>query len=644
MRRLLLSLPVLTTIMLTQLALAEGYNGLGAASVSKETLLQFRPLPLDPTVSRKVQSLVDVRAPGAGMLSPDAKHLFFTWRVTGVSQVWRIDGPKAFPQQMTGGEEPTSLADITPDGRWLVLQRDANGEENPGVYLQPLTGGPLLEVQRKPGIQTRYQFTTADSKYIYFASNDQKPDSYAIYRYEIASGRRVSVFDQPGLWEVADHQADGRLLLQKQTGGQSSEYYEWQPQAAKLVPLLGVGEMDEYTASYGAHDGELIVLTPKLGNFRRLYRWVAGKYTPISPELSWDVSSFDVDPARTHIVYTVNDNGYSKPYALNAANYQPLKLPEFKGADQVRPGRSSQNGRYMTLAVETATAPATSYVYDWQTRQYVQWVVPSNPEIDTRHFARATLEYYAARDGTKIPMFVRRPAKCEPAPCPVLVNFHGGPEGQSVPGFSLSAQLYVDAGFVYVLPNVRGSDGYGKAWLESDNGAKRLDVITDIEDAAHHIRANWGANGKAPKIGIMGGSYGGYSTLVGMTMFSGSYDAGVSNVGMSNLLTFLQNTAPYRRQLRVTKYGDPDKDREALIKLSPITYIDKLSAPLMIIAGASDPRVPVGEAVQMYEAAKQKGVPGKLMIFADEGHGAQKRENIVYTIGHTLQFFERYLK
>ena len=226
----------------------------------------------------------------------------------------------------------------------------------------------------------------------------------------------------------------------------------------------------------------------------------------------------------------------------------------------------------------------------------------------------------------------------------MLVHFHGGPEGQSVPGFSTYAQIFVDAGFVFVEPNVRGSDGYGKAWLHADDGPKRLQVVSDIEDASKYVRSAWAHEGKAPKVGIMGGSYGGYSTLVGMTRFAGAYDAGVANVGMSNLLTFLLNTAPYRRALRASEYGDPEKDRAALVELSPITHIDKLSAPLLLIQGASDPRVPVGEAIQMHDALEKRGVPTKLMVFADEGHGTQKRENKVMEIGHTLSFFERHLK
>jgi dipeptidyl aminopeptidase/acylaminoacyl peptidase len=270
-------------------------------------------------------------------------------------------------------------------------------------------------------------------------------------------------------------------------------------------------------------------------------------------------------------------------------------------------------------------------------------VVPSAPEVDTSRFARAALTSYPARDGTAIPAFVRRPAACPAGPCPVVVEFHGGPEAQTVAGFSARAQLYVDAGFVFVQPNVRGSDGYGKAWLQADDGPRRLAIITDIEDAATWARTTFAKDGVAPRVGITGGSYGGYSTLVGMTMFAGAYDAGVSIVGIANLVTFLENTAPYRRILRVTEYGDPEKDREALVKLSPTSYVDRVKAPLLVQQGASDPRVPVGEAVQIHDALAARAVPVELVLFADEGHGAQKRENQVLMIGRSIEFFRKHL-
>jgi dipeptidyl aminopeptidase/acylaminoacyl peptidase len=398
------------------------------------------------------------------------------------------------------------------------------------------------------------------------------------------------------------------------------------------------------------------VSTPKFGDFRRLYRArPKGKaleqadVTAITPEAKHDVSSFHLDRPRKVLYYTTNEGGYTRLHILDGKTFAPKKIAALAAVakeDHVSFGATSWDGRYAVVDATSARNPTTSYILDWQTQKLTPWVTPSTPEIDTTKFAVPTLESYPARDGTQIPMFVRRPESCAQAadPCPVIVRFHGGPESQTKAGFSTYAQIFVDAGFIWVEPNVRGSDGYGKAWLAADNGPKRLDVITDIEDAAKHVRTAFAKNGKAPKVGVMGGSYGGYSTLMAMTKFAGAYDAGVANVGMSNLLTFLLNTAPYRRALRATEYGDPEKDKDALLQLSPITYIDKVNAPLLLIQGASDPRVPVGEAIQMHAALEKRGATTKMIVFPDEGHGTQKRENKVLEIGHTLDWFEVHLK
>jgi dipeptidyl aminopeptidase/acylaminoacyl peptidase len=304
----------------------------------------------------------------------------------------------------------------------------------------------------------------------------------------------------------------------------------------------------------------------------------------------------------------------------------------------------------VVLGVETAKAPRSAHVLDWETGKLESWTVASAPEMETSRFAVARLEHYPARDGTQIPMFVRYPEGCDPeqgapkGPCPVLVEFHGGPEGQAVPGFSARLQTFIDAGFIFAQPNVRGSDGYGKTWLDADNGPKRLAVITDIEDAARHLRQRLAKDGKAPRIGVYGGSYGGYSTLMAMTMFAGAYDVGVSVVGISDLRTFLRNTAPYRRQLRTSEYGDLEKDADALAKLSPSTYLEKVQDPLLLIQGVDDPRVPAGEAVQIYEAMKAKGLDAELILLAGEGHGAARRASQVMQHGHALRFFEEHLK
>lgn len=623
---------------------SSGYAGFGLGSVSKEALAKYPPLPLAPEVARRIQAMLDLRSPSVGRASPDGKRLYFSWAVTGSPQAYRLDGPSLFPIQMTGGEDNTSALATTPDGKWLVLSRDRNGEENPGLYLQDaLRGGALVPILHEPNVRTRFEFVTSDSAYVYFSANDRKKDSFTIYRFDIAKRSRETVFERDGLWSIADYRDDGRLLLSKATGSLWAEIWEWNPKGEQLSPVIGQGEKEEHDVAYGKREGEYFVRTSKLGDYRRVYRLVGGKLEPVTPEIAHDVSAFSIDRARTRILYEVNEGGHTKVRALDTTSFREIAMPKLPEADRILLGATTQNGRFTTLGIDDGQTPLQTWVIDWTSRKLTKWLAPSVPELDSSRFARAKLETYTARDGTKIPVFVRMPEKCATDPCPVVVRFHGGPESQALPGFNLSAQMYVDAGFVLCEPNVRGSDGYGKAWLRADDGPKRLDVITDIEDAAIWAKKRFAQDGKEPKVGVLGGSYGGYSTLMAMTKFAGAYDAGVSIVGISNLVTFLENTAPYRRMLRISEYGDPEKDREALVKLSPTTYVDNVKGPLLILQGATDPRVPAGEAIQIRDELAKKGIPAPLMIFPDEGHGASKRSNQVLMLGHSLAFLRDHL-
>ncbi len=627
-------------------ASAPGYQGLGVESVPPEVMAKYAAPPLPPEVSRPVQALLDVRAPGAGVVTDDGARMVFGWSITGVAQVFRLDGPRTFPVQLTGGEDATSIAALLPDRNTVILSRDRSGEENPGLYLQSVEGGPLREVQHKKGVQTFLDRVADDGKSFLFRSNDVVKDSFVLYRWDVAAGTRAVVFDQPGLWQAQDERPDGRILLHKSVGGQQAEYFELDPKTRKTTPLFGQGQREDYVARYGV-PGEIVVKTNALGEFRRLYAWKAGegggKLEPLTPEAKHDVEDFTVDRKRARIVYTTNEGGYTRLHAMDARTRRAIDLPALPPHDHAYLGPTSEGGRYTTILVDPGTAPPQAWVLDWTTRKLAAWHAPATPELAPGGFARAELTTYPAKDGTAIPAFVRRPRACPTRPCPVVVHFHGGPEAQTVAGFSTRSQMFVDAGFVFVEPNVRGSDGYGKAWLHADDAARRLAVITDIQDAATYARKQFTEDGKQPRVGVFGGSYGGYSVLAAMTMFPGAYDAGVSVVGISNLKSFLMNTAPYRRALRISEYGDPEKDEETLRKLSPFFHADALKGPLMLIQGATDPRVPVGEALQFHDRLAARGVEVPLIIFPDEGHGARKRPNQVLTYGHAIAFFRKHL-
>jgi protease II len=628
---------------------APGYTGLGADSVTPEIIARFAAAPLPPEVSRRIQAMLDVRAAGTGYLTRDGKRMYATSAITGTAQVWRQDGPLAFPVQLTGGEDRTTVVGLSPDDRFLVVARDVGGEENPGLYLQDANGGALRVILHQPKVQASLQYITDDSRALYYTANDVDPGSYAIYRFDVATGARTRVFDTPGLWRITDRRATGagdEWLLTKALGNTHQEIYRYAVATKTLTPVVGQGQTEQYDVAFGPRPGELFVRTNQPSDYQRIYRRTAdGALVPVTPELRHDITGMVIDEARTRLYYVVNQDGFLRLHALDARTLKPLALPTLAGDNQ-RFASVSRDGRYVQLTVDGARLPPTSVVWDWKTRRATTWRLPMTPEIDVGSFAPIALETYPARDGTPIPMLVRRPAACATAatPCPVVVDFHGGPESQSLAGFDASAQLFVDAGFVFVEPNVRGSSGYGKAWLHADDGARRKDVVTDIEDAARYIRTAWAKGGVAPRIGVMGGSYGGYATLMAMTYFAGAYDAGVATVGISNLVTFIQNTAPYRRILRMSEYGDPAQLGDVMRELSPTTHVDKLVAPLLVIQGVNDPRVPVGEALQFYRAMEARQVPGGLILFADEGHGTSKRGNQVLARGHTLAFFERHLK
>ena len=625
------------------------YSGHGVESLSPETLKKYAPPSLNPEMTNKLKKMFDVTSPGMGMLSPDHKTLFFTWRVTGQSQVWKIDGPQKFPTQLTSGADAVTIADIAANGQFLIVSKDLNGQENPGLFRLDLKTGQMEELFRKAKVQAGFSFLTDDSKAMYFTANDQKPDSYTIYKMNLSDKTVESIFKGDGVWAVADQMKNGeKLLLVHQIGSLQNEYFDYDTRTKELRPIVGQNDKEEFEVAYSARGNEYLVLTNKFGDFKKLYTLKDGQYKAVTGDLQFDVSDFSIDQERKRILYGVNRGGYSELMALDAKTMKSIPLPKFKNADHVFAGKTTRDGKTTMLGLISSQSPRLGYSYDWATKKLTQWVLPSAPEVNLNSFVKSELMNYETRDHVKIPMFVRFPEKCRPpqfaARCAVVVHFHGGPEGQSVAGFSVVAQAFVNEGFIFVEPNVRGSDGYGKTWINLDNGPLRENVITDIEDASIWIKNNWKtAEQKSLPVGVMGWSYGGYSTLMAMTRFAGAYDAGVALVGMSNLVSFLNNTAPYRRALRISEYGDPEKDKEALQRLSPVTYVDRVKSPLMIVQGANDPRVPAGEAIQIQETLAQKKIPSQLILFADEGHGSSKKENQVLEIGHTIEFMKRYL-
>jgi protease II len=619
------------------------YKGFGEDSLPKEVVQKFAPKPLPPEETRVIENLMDLRSPGRGMLTPNGKKLLFSWSVTGTRQIWKLNGPNRFPLQLTGGEDSTRLLEIAPNGTFAIVSRDNKGNEFPGIFRMDLIGSPLKVIYRQKNVKPRFGFVTKDSRFAYIFANDQHPVNYTLYKININTGKKEQIMNTPGSWYLADaDEKRGKLLLANLTGSRSTEISELDLKTKKLTPIIGQGEKELYWVSYTNRNSEYLVSTNKLRDFGSLYRLKGGKLTELLA-FNFEIERYQLSENRKYLSLHLNKEGQTEHRLYSFPRMKQIKTPQFKNVLHTYAGQISRNNRYLPISVLYATKPTENYVFDIKTSKLVSWNKSSTPEIDTSKFVVPMLVSYPAKDGTKIPMFIKMPDHCRKSVCPWIINFHGGPEGQSRPYLSASSQYLIEKGFALAWPNVRGSTGYGRKWSDADNGPKRLKVIGDIQDAALFVKKKFSHQGKIPKVGVMGGSYGGYSVMMAMTQFAGSYDAGVAVVGMSSLLSFLQNTAAHRRHLRTSEYGDPEKDLDALKKLSAMNYIDQAKDPVLIIHGVTDPRVPVGEAYQMHQELSKRGVNSDMILFPDEGHGVRKRKNRVLYLGHIAQFFQKHL-
>lgn len=295
------------------------------------------------------------------------------------------------------------------------------------------------------------------------------------------------------------------------------------------------------------------------------------------------------------------------------------------------------DGQLLAFAFTAPSSPLNIWVWDGNAcRQITQVATGGIPE-DT--FIAPELVHFPSFDGLEIPAFLYMPPGVERPP--VVMNVHGGPESQSRPAFAAVTQYFVNHGFALLVPNVRGSTGYGRIYTHLDDVEKRMDAVADLEAAVRWLRESGRVDGD--RIAVMGGSYGGFMVLAALTTYPDLWAAGVDIVGIANFETFFQNTGAYRRHWRTPEYGDPERDRDLLRRISPIHSVDRIRAPLMVIHGDNDPRVPVNETEQIVEAVSRQGIPVELLRFPDEGHGVVKLKNKLVAYPAVADFLDRYL-
>ncbi|HEV1995774.1 MAG TPA: prolyl oligopeptidase family serine peptidase [Candidatus Acidoferrum sp.] len=567
--------------------------------------------------------------------------------------------------------------------------------ETPQLHLLKTPGGARQQLTFFADSVGGGRFHPNGGDYILFAKDIGGGEWYQLYRYDMATGDVTLLTDGksrnlPGPWSSSGDQiaymstrrtgkdtdlwvmnpADPKSdhLLKELEGG-GWQPLDWSPDDKKILleEELSInesylwlvdtttGEKTELTprntterVSYGegrfSKDGKgIYVTTDKASEIHRLaYVDLESKqHWYLTSEIPWDVDMFDVSQDGKRIAFVTNEDGLSV-LRWFSTDHKPVVVQ--KSPNGVIGGvRWHKNGRELGFSLANAQGPGDVYSVDVTTLKIEQWTT-SETAVKTGAFPQAALVEWKSFDGKTISGFLYKPPAKFTGKRPVLVVIHGGPEGQSQPTFLGRANyLLNELGIALIYPNVRGSTGYGKTFSLLDNGFKREDTYKDINALFDWIATQPGLDSE--RIAVTGGSYGGHMTLAVSTFYSDRIRCSVDIVGMSNLVTFLEHTEAYRRDLRRVEYGDErdPKMREFLEKIAPMNNIEKIKKPMFVIAGKNDPRVPVSESQQIADALKKQGTPVWLLIAKDEGHGYRKKPNQDFQFYATVEFLQEYL-
>jgi len=587
--------------------------------------------------------------------------LLISTRFAETAQAHRVCQPLGMREQLTFHPEPIAGITPAPARAWrdgFVFAKDKGGDEFSQLYWfdYPTRSTTLLSDGKRS--QNGGTTLSRDGGLMAYSSTARNGTDRDVWLRNTRNGETKLLVDAGGNWTPMDFSPDGsRLLVMKYVSAAESYPGEVDVATGKLTLF----PVDGGKASFGrfafAPDGKAVYfvsdepLQGKPQEFKtlRYHDPDSGTFEVLTADIPWDVGGFTIADDGRHLAFTTNEDGISKLRVLSLPSHKEIALPALPIG--VIGGLSfSPDGKRLALTMNSATSPSDVHVIDLAAATLTRWTQSEVGGLDASKFVAPTLVRYPTFDQVDgrqrtIPAFYYKPSKpSKSGKYPVVINIHGGPEGQSLPTFNATAQyLANELGVAMLVPNVRGSSGYGKTYLALDNADKREDSVKDIG-----ALLDWIANQPeldASRIGVMGGSYGGYMVLSSLMHYSDRIRAGVDVVGISHFGTFLKNTENYRRDLRRAEYGDErDPAMNAVFeKISPLNHAHKITSPLFVAQGRNDPRVPWTEAEQIVKAVRGNGQPVWYLLYADEGHGFAKKTNNDWFGAATMLFWQQHL-
>jgi dipeptidyl aminopeptidase/acylaminoacyl peptidase len=605
-------------------------------------LLEDVPAIPDDIVD-SLNSFQNVRSASFKAWKADGSGLFVATRFGDVPQLHRVDMAGGARHQLTFYKEPLGAVSSQPHGSKLIFTRDAGGSEFTQIFsLDPATGSAVMltDGESRNGAAN----WDRNGRRIAYPSTRRNGASNDVWLMDPEDPEQAEMIleSQDGTWwGPAEFSASGNHLL-------VLNYVSIADSRTHLIDLdsgeatLLAGSADKPTTNYPVafdddNDGFWLI-TSQGSDFENL-AWQSLESNAAveiaTGDIDWDVTDATISHDRRRIAFTVNENGMSRLYLMDTQtrNYRPVNNIPIGLAFGLG---FSPDDRKLAMTLNTASTPSDTFVLDLgreplEYGQLVRWTSSEVGGLETTSFSSPELIAYPTFDDVggaprQIPAWVYKPAG--DGPFPVVVSIHGGPESQARPAFSSVYQMWLQKlGVAVVVPNVRGSNGYGKKYVGLDNGFKREDSVKDIGALLDWIATQPDLD--AERVAVFGGSYGGYMVLASAVHFSERLKAVVDIVGISSFVTFLENTQDYRRDRRRLEYGDEREPamRAYLETISPVNNVDKISVPIFIVQGQNDPRVPVTESEQMVEALREQGNTVWYMNALNEGHGYRKKEN-----------------
>lgn len=615
----------------------------GVPRTDDGTLLLEGTPAIPDALRAEVSRYLDTRSASLDSLADDGRSMLISTRFGETSQIHKLVRPGGARQQITFRSEPVRAAVMAAGGKAMWIQADIGGNEMAQIYRVDLTSGETTMLtdgkSRNEGI-----VRSRDGKHIAYRSTARNGVDFDIWTsdgVDPTSARMVA--QATGWWYPLDWSNDGKKLLVGQYVSITDARIHLVDVATAQVTRLSPEPAAQYSRAVFSRDGKKVYVTSdREGEFTELYETdpTGARWKPLTRSIPWDIDGLAMSSSGRYLAFVANEGGVSVVYQLDTrtGRAQPIKaIP--RGV--IRDLSFARKAEVLGFSLSSATSTGDAYTYDLRTRKLSRWTESEMGGLDPRGLVEPTLIEFDSFDKVRIPAFYYRPKGA--GPFPVIVSIHGGPESQARPYFSAFSQYMVSKGYAVIYPNVRGSTGYGKTYTLLDNGMKREDSVKDIGALLDWVGAQKELD--AGRVGVIGGSYGGYMVLASLMHYSKRIKAGVDVVGISNFVTFLENTADYRRDLRRAEYGD-ERDpamRKHQQAISPANHPDKLESALFVAQGANDPRVPASEAEQIVKAVRKAGKPVWYMLARNEGHGFAKKSNRDTYLLLSILFFQTHL-